>query len=339
MVGDDSEDLYATEAVGIRLLRAREAMGLSRADIAAQTHIQVRFLQAIEEGDYGVLPARTYTIGFARTYAAKVGLDPALIVRDLRIELDGSAPQSAELSTPAFMPGDPARVPSTRFALIATVAAVIVAGGGYLLWQTYYVPDANLPSLVTDAPPAPPRSASAPMPSPSATSAAELTGPVVFTAQDPVWVKFYDAAGKTLLNKQMAAGETYTVPADAVGPMLTTGRPEALAVTIGGHPVAKLADTRQTLRDAPVSAAALQARVAASGGPSSSGPSSSPPSSGPASGMPMAMASMAAKPMPSPAPAKLHRPVLHQHLPAAAATDAPSTGASPVATKASTVSE
>lgn len=338
MVGDVSEDLYANEAVGIRLLRAREAMGLSHADIVAQTHIQARFLQAIEEGDYGVLPARTYTIGFARTYAAKVGLDPAVIVRDLRIELDGNSPQSAESATPTFMPGDPARVPSTRFALLATVAAVVVAGGGYLLWQIYYVPDANLPSLVTETPAAQQRPATAPLPTASAASAAPgamLTGPVVFTALDSgVWVKFYDATGKTLLSKQMAVGETYTVPADAVGPKLWTGRPEALAVTIGGHPVAKLAATRQTVRDVPVSAAALQARVVASGTPPSSAPLSSA-----ASGMPMASASVAAMPMPSSGPVKARRPVYRHRSPVAPATDAASASSGAAATKASTVSQ
>jgi hypothetical protein len=49
---------------------------------------------------------------------------------------------------------------------------------------------------------------------------------VVFTAQeDRIWVKFYDGTGKQLVQKLMAKGETWTVPADAVDPKLWTGRP------------------------------------------------------------------------------------------------------------------
>ena len=76
-------------------------------------------------------------------------------------------------------------------------------------------------------------------------------------------MKFYDASGKILLQKQMMAGESYTVPVDAKGPMLWTGRPEALAVSVGGHAIGKLNEARKTVRDLPVSAAALQSHFAA----------------------------------------------------------------------------
>jgi hypothetical protein len=91
---------------------------------------------------------------------------------------------------------------------------------------------------------------------------------VVFTATVPgLWIKLYDAAGKTLLQKQLALGESFTVPADAQGPMLWTGRPDALTITVGGRPVPKLAETEQVIKDVPVSAQALFARAAPSTAP------------------------------------------------------------------------
>lgn len=355
MSGDEISDIAVVELVGPRLIKARDAMGLSRADVVARTRIQERYIRAIEESDYPALPARTYALGFARTYADKVGLDPNEIVRDLRDELAEREPQPAEHVMPAFTPGDPARVPSARFAALATAAAVVVAGGAYLLWHTFYLPDADLPSLVTDTPApqvAPPqRPAAAPMPSVAATA-----GPVVFTSLDSgVWVKFYDAAGKTLLNKQMAAGETYTVPADANGPMVWTGRPEALAVSIGGKPAAKLSDTRQTVHDMPVSAAALLARAVPVGvqAPASTAAATSTAQAGGAAGAgvhaaPGAAPNMASMPMAASTPSS--HPVHHYHTHATAsgaaaagagdaASGATAAGTASASSKASTVSE
>jgi len=84
----------------------------------------------------------------------------------------------------------------------------------------------------------------------------------VFTAlEEGVWVKFYDATGRQLMQKQMARGERYTVPQDVENPQLWTGRPDALEITIAGRPVPRLADSQRIMRDVPVTAEALLARA------------------------------------------------------------------------------
>ena len=65
------------ETVGSRLRRAREAAGLGVAALAAQTRISQRQIEAIEAGDFGALPGRTYAVGFSRSLARAVGLDEA----------------------------------------------------------------------------------------------------------------------------------------------------------------------------------------------------------------------------------------------------------------------
>ena len=83
----------------------------------------------------------------------------------------------------------------------------------------------------------------------------------MFTALEPnVWIKFYDASGEQMMQKQMAQGERYTIPADADGPQVRTGRPDAFEITIGGKKVAPLADQPIIVSDVPVSAKALLAR-------------------------------------------------------------------------------
>jgi cytoskeletal protein RodZ len=257
------------ESVGVRLLRAREASGMSRGQLAGLTRIPERHLAAIEAGDFAALPASTYAVGFSRTYAKALGLDDAAIGREVRAELTALAPEPQRRGVPTFEPGDPARVPSGRLAWLAAFGVVAVIIAGLLLWRSLYAPAGTLGSILPSATPAPVAPASAaPVPA----------GPVVFTAlEQDIWVKFYDAAGSQLMQKQLAQGESWTVPADQPQVLIWTGRPEALAITIGGQPVPKLSEAQVTMKDVPVTAAALLARgqpapVAASPAPATGVP-------------------------------------------------------------------
>ncbi len=86
------------------------------------------------------------------------------------------------------------------------------------------------------------------------------TGDVVITATDTVWVKIYDAENKRLYENEMKAGDKFTVPKDANKPMIVTGRPQILTVSVGGKTVAPLGEADKTIADLEVSAAALLAR-------------------------------------------------------------------------------
>ncbi len=282
------------EGPGARLRRAREGMGLSVADVAAVTRIQQRHLAAIEVSDWASLPGRTYIVGFARSYARAVGLSEALITDEIRDELSKDAEDEPMAATSTFRPGDPARVPSARFAWIAAIG-VLVVGGGVAAWHSLSEPATSLPSLLPEAPTTAPAPRAAPPPHSVAPlpAAAIPSGQVVFTAlESGVWVKFADGAGKQLMQKQMALGESYALPADATAPRITTGRPQAFAITIGGRPVPKLGEVERTVKDVPVSAAALLARAAPAPVASAS----------PIGGVP------AARPSAAPTPAAHHAP-------------------------------
>ena len=67
----------------------------------------------------------------------------------------------------------------------------------------------------------------------------------------------YEEGGERLLEKRLARDERYVLPADASDPRINTGRPDALAITVGGKSVPPLADTPVTISRVPVSAAAL----------------------------------------------------------------------------------
>ncbi len=251
------------ESIGSRLRRAREEAGLSLAQLGAETRIGERMLAAIETGDYAALPGRTYAIGFSRSFAKAVGLNDAEVAAAVRAELAEQAPAENRRPVQTFEPGDPARVPSARLAWLAVVLLVVALILGIALLPRIFAPGGSLPSILAPDQP----SAAANQNAPSAAPAAE-SGPVVFTALEPkVWVKFSDAQGNQLMQKELAQGESWTVPTDKGEVLIWTARPDALAITIGGQAVPKLSDVQKTVKDAPVSATALLRRGATPAAP------------------------------------------------------------------------
>ena len=243
--------------VGERLRTAREEKGLGIEQVAAETRIPQRSLERIEADDFSALPSRTYAIGFTRTYARTLGLDEQEVVDQLRIELAEGEDQAAERGA-NFEPGDPARVPGRGLAWFAVLAALLLIGGVYAFYSSYFAPGIG-PAPLED--PSEQVAESEPDEEQPAVAAAPTGGPVVFTSEmDGTWVKFYDASGTRLYEAQMNTGDSYTIPEDADGPQVWTGRPYALAITIGGQSVPKLTEEDTVVRDVPVDAEALLSR-------------------------------------------------------------------------------
>ena len=217
--------------VGDRLKVAREEKGLSLEDIAAQTRIPQRHLESIEVGDWEKLPAPTYTIGFAKSYASAVGLDRTEIGDQLREEMGGQrfASSQAEVIEAA----DPARTMPKWLVISAVIAVILLIIIMSMLnrrsLERQSEAGSNAPAAV--APASPP--AAVPVQQPAALPAPEAAarGPVVLAAIAPVWIQVTDQ-GKTLFEGMLQPGQTYSVPTTAAEPLLKAGKPEALKVTV-----------------------------------------------------------------------------------------------------------
>ncbi len=66
--------------IGSSLREARERQGLDVAEMEQRTKIRGKYLRALEEERFELLPAETYVKGFLRTYAEALGLDGQLYV-------------------------------------------------------------------------------------------------------------------------------------------------------------------------------------------------------------------------------------------------------------------
>src|SRR5215213_11044571 len=108
-----------------RLAAARERKGVDLVRAERDTKIRVRYLSALERGDYRDLPGAVYTKGFLRNYAIYLGLDPEDVLRQWRRERgEQTAPE------PIIVPPRPLEEPSRplHFSPSVVVAALLTAG-------------------------------------------------------------------------------------------------------------------------------------------------------------------------------------------------------------------
>jgi len=109
--------------IGNSLREARLRQGLDLARVEDDTKIRARYLQALEDERFDILPAETYVKGFLRTYAEYLGLDGHLYVDEFNSRFASSLEEPVVSSPP------PRRRPTrgTGSGLVVVVLAGIFA--------------------------------------------------------------------------------------------------------------------------------------------------------------------------------------------------------------------
>jgi cytoskeletal protein RodZ len=243
MAEDTGYEATTSETVGERLRAARLAEGISLEDIAARTRIPTRHLESLEASDWSKLPAATYSIGFAKSYASAVGLDRTEIGEALRTEM-GRQPTRTSPSSEVYEPVDPARV-MPKWLVFAAIVAVLALVAGLLFARDRGLNGGDDAQPVEAAAPA---QTSGPSPTPAPTPVA-ASGPVVITANEPTWIMVSEKGGASLFQGELAAGQSYQVPATATAPVLKTGRPESIRIAVGTADAPAVGPAATTVRD------------------------------------------------------------------------------------------
>src|SRR5579872_1790678 len=126
----DDELPAARLGVGEILRQKRESFGQDLPTVAAQLHIRLAYLKAIEEGRFKDLPGLTYASGFVRSYADYLGLDGEEMVRRFREEIAGMDRQ-VQLIFPSL--ATEGKIPSGAVLLLSGFLAVMAYGAWYYL--------------------------------------------------------------------------------------------------------------------------------------------------------------------------------------------------------------
>lgn len=217
--------------VGELLKTAREAAGLTIADIAGHLKLSLPQLQALENNDFERLPGPVFIRGFARSYARFLQLDEAPLLAALARQLPRPAPaeQIPDPSSPIAYDSKPL---PWRLIGGALIVLIVAAMAGWWLWggsgdgrtdtavseqdpnvlapmmTEQAASDADTASMPTAL------AASAPVGSASAPATESVpAGQSVLSikANAAVWMSVHDASGTRLMNATLATGEEKTL--------------------------------------------------------------------------------------------------------------------------------
>jgi cytoskeleton protein RodZ len=137
----------AMSGIGEQLRQSRLAKGMDLREIASETRISMRYLDALEREDYEVLPGVLFARNFARQYAALVGLD----LSQIEANLDRAFPKapdpvleqlSSKQTTVQLQPlrdslnnFDSSSWRRARWSSVALVAVLGASSAIYMGWQ------------------------------------------------------------------------------------------------------------------------------------------------------------------------------------------------------------
>jgi len=119
--------------LGDRLRQAREAKGLTLEQIEEITRIRRRYLQALEEEDFGQLPGEVFVRGFLRNYALALGLDPEEILAASGLRVPSPLPPAQE--PPQQILDEPlAPAPNRQWLMVTAVGLMVIIALGLGGW-------------------------------------------------------------------------------------------------------------------------------------------------------------------------------------------------------------
>src|SRR5437763_1116373 len=116
------------QPIGERLREARIRQGRDITEVEAATKIRAKYLRALENDEFAMLPGTTYVKSFLRTYAEYLGLDAHLLVEEFRAQHEPRGEEEA----PSFAPPTRARPPHERRVAgpaMAVSPGLLLAGG------------------------------------------------------------------------------------------------------------------------------------------------------------------------------------------------------------------
>jgi hypothetical protein len=206
--------------IGNSLREARVRQQLDWPQIELATKIRSKYLRALEDEQFGILPAQPYVKGFLRTYAEYLGLDGQLYVDEYSSRNVGG--DAFDEPAPRRSPrvhqnrGIERRVLLLTLAGIATLTALVIVawkfGGG----------DSGTPAVVTQPKPAAP-----------APTGLKLTGVRPGTY---IEVRRGSSTGPVLLQATLQAGKVERI--DGKRFWLSVRRPSGVRVSLAGKTVA-----------------------------------------------------------------------------------------------------
>jgi cytoskeleton protein RodZ len=225
--------------IGASLREARTRRGLSLDDVTAGLRIRERYVTALEEERWELMPGEAYAKGFLRMYAEFLGLDGSLYVDEYNERVAAHLDQALVLESLAPAKGK-SRLLFRTIAGVVAVGALVAALNAFGSGAPTSSPvQADLSNIANAAPPkraAAPRTPVAQHVAPSKPAVALIRA---VTSRSWLSVRVGGANGKEIFRGFLNQGHKLTYGLDQ-NVWLRIGRPRALAIRIGKNLVGGL---------------------------------------------------------------------------------------------------
>ncbi len=233
--------------IGTTLREARVRRKLTLQQAEDDTKIRVKYIQAMENEDFEVMPSPAYVKGFLRTYSTYLGLDGNVILQEYYSRFQPDEEHDVFGGSSALRP-HPHRRRNT-LAFVAVVCLLVLALIYFLGLGS--ADNGKTPPVTVVSPPASPSASTTPTHSASPSSKPKPTALalVVTTTSAASWVEVREGSptGTTLYAQTVPQGvtKTFHVPAGTKC-YLRLGVPDAMTIKVDGKKMDALAETLPT---------------------------------------------------------------------------------------------
>ena len=266
---DEKQEILQTEMTAGEMLRNARTTGRRKREIATIAKllcIKEEFLTALEDGNYRVIPEDVYILGFARSYAVELGLNPDDVLLKLKQELGIIKEQKEE--EPEIKPVEQKKAVKKitkedlkkwlksvlqyvkkhwiwfavgAFVIVALVVLLVVFSGNRQPVDTESVVDAEQIAVVSKEP-----EFRYPVREKFETKNMSESR-VVLQAEKEFWIKIEDTKGNTMFSRVLLPGDVYYMPNND-NLKATFGNIHAVDVWVDGQLLNKLgpANTRKS---------------------------------------------------------------------------------------------
>ena len=240
-------------SLGSWLRRQREMRGIELRQIADRTKISLRYLKAMEQDRFDLLPAAVFAKGFLREYAKYVGLNPDEVV-NFFLSAHAAEGERAEGEVEELRRGGGGSSPWTWGVAVALAAVLALALVAYLAFYAESrrggrpaVPASIAPPPQTELPPAaPPEPAPAAAQAPEAAPAAPLQVTLDFTQE--CWVEVV-VDGRQRISELHVQGESLQLAAQTTVLLANIGNPAGVEIQVNGVPLPLTGPPGRPVRD------------------------------------------------------------------------------------------
>lgn len=222
--------------IGSTLREARVRRKLTLQQAEEETKVRVKYIQAMENEDFDVMPSPAYVKGFLRTYSTYLGLDHEIILEEYRSRFEPREEHDAFGGSSALRPRRHAK--RNTLAFVAVVCLLVLT----LLWALGHNASRKEPGIDPSHAPSSPAAKTSASPKPRPSPSRVVLTVTAATGTCYLEVRKTSQSGEVIFKADLTQGRTRSFHSD--GPLFVhAALPSLLLMGANGKPPSQPAET------------------------------------------------------------------------------------------------